>query len=376
MKKSIKFLVLVLLTKFSFAQSFPWQSPLKICTSTNGSTFTASSLLQDSSGVPTVIRIGSPTSDTLICAFQWFPAPQGNPKWDKIAVKYSFNGGLTWTTPTTCTFTGLPVGYQRPFDPALIKLSNGQIRMYFSCSTTNNPPAGGIDTYSGISNDGITYTFEPSIRFNNPTKHAIDPTVAYFGGTYYYNSWTSVDADGANRATSSDGLTFTTQAVNPFDGNHLWLGNYLVDGANLRFYGCGTGMWTNLSSDGTTWGTFTNVAVMGADPSVVKNLAGTYVMIYTGPPNSTGIQDEQLNSMGISVFPSEFEDYIMIENKEMKTDLTIGIFDLNGKLVFQTEIKKDTFVAKVELNFLIAGIYTLRAVSNENTVTKKVIKRN
>jgi hypothetical protein len=250
-------IVLVSLMFNAYSQTGPWQAPLKICTSTNGITFGVSTTFQDSSGVPTVIRLGSATSDTLMAAFQWFPAPKFSTYWDKIAVKFSYNGGITWTAPTSCTFTGLPVGYQRPFDPSLVQLTSGQIRMYFSAGV-NSPPPGGIDSYSGISNDGITYTFEPTARFDDPTKHTIDPSVINFAGSYFYNSWTGTTTDGAFRAISSNGISFTTQATSTYDGSHLWLGNYLTDGSLLKFYGCGgVGIWANSSTDGTTWGTYT-----------------------------------------------------------------------------------------------------------------------
>ncbi|MFN6062861.1 MAG: hypothetical protein ACK49K_06190, partial [Bacteroidota bacterium] len=47
-------------------QQGPWNSPLKIATSTDGINFTSSNIFQDSSGVPHVIRW---KGDTLICVF-------------------------------------------------------------------------------------------------------------------------------------------------------------------------------------------------------------------------------------------------------------------------------------------------------------------
>lgn len=375
MKKLNIFIYLCLCVISINAQSLPWQSPLKICTSTNGINFTTSSVFQDSSGVASVIRIGSASSDTLLCAFQWFPAPQFSTYWDKIAVKYSYNGGVTWTSPISCQFSGLPVGYQRPFDPCLLKLPNGQIRMYFSSSTTLAPPAGGIDTYSGISNDGVTYTFEPTPRFDDATKHAIDPTVAIFGGTYYYNSWTGNNADGAHRAISNNGTTFTTQTVNPYDGSHLWLGNYLVDGTNLKFYGCGSGMWVNSSTNGTTWGTYTPISIMGADPSVVKNKSGTYVMIYTGPPNTSSIEKVDKNS-NLSIYPNIFEHFIFITHQDNDADYDLEIVDVFGKIVYKNRIPKNSDVTKIELEFLPVGSYYCK-LSNEHVVfTKSIVKIN
>lgn len=363
----------------SFAQSPPWESPLRICSSADGIHFTTSTVFQDSSGVASVIRIGSVSSDTLLSAFQWFPAPKspGSASWDKVAVKFSYNGGASWTTPTTCTFIGLPSGYQRPFDPSLIKLPSGQIRMFYSTSAISGGLTSDVDTYSAISNNGITYTFEPTPKFNHPTKAAIDPSVAFFGSTYYYNSWTSIEADGANRAISSDGITFTTQAVAPYDGSHLWLGNYLADGSQLKFYGGGmSGMWVNSSSDGSTWGLYNPITVMGADPAVVKTKSGTYFMIYTGPPKTTDLKSNQFIPSDIEVFPSLFDDHIIVSKREKQFDYEISIYDVTGKIVYRSTLTKEFEVINVDLSFLDGGIYYCKLSNESKSVTKKIIKCN
>ncbi|MCE3260317.1 MAG: hypothetical protein K0S12_1958, partial [Bacteroidetes bacterium] len=255
-------IIFCFISLFSFSQ--PWLAPLKICYGANGTSFSGTSTFQDSSGVATVIRIGSPASDTLLAAFQWFPMPMNNPKWDKVAVKFSYNGGISWTSPTTCTFTGLPANFQRPFDPTLLQMPNGKIRMYFSCGPQIGSP-GSINTYAGLSEDGMTYTFEPVATFDDASKNAIDPAVGELGGVYYYNSSTGVQNDPSHRAISSDAVSFTTQAVFPYDGIHVWLGNYLTDGSTLKFYGCGNSIWVNSTGNGTTWNGYTNTNVgMGA----------------------------------------------------------------------------------------------------------------
>lgn len=357
------------------SQTGPWQAPLKICTGTNGIMFGTSTIFQDSSGVPTVIRIGTSNSDTLLAAFQWFPAPMNNPKWDKIAIKKSYDGGVNWTTPITCTFIGVPVGNQRPFDPGLVQMPNGQIRMYFS-NGLNNPPSGGIDTYSGISNDGVTYTFEPTPRFGDATKHAIDPTVAFYNGIYYDDSWSGVQSDGAFRAISTDALTFTTQAVVPFDNSHLWLGNYLNDGSTLKFYGCGNSIWMNSSADGVTWGGFNNTNVgMGADPAVVKTKNGTYLMIYTGPPNSTGI-DEQNNKLdGIAIYPNEFETNLTINGLQKGIKCELKILDLEGKQVFYQEKSSSLDKETIDLSHLTIGYYFITVKQEKFETTRKIVKK-
>src|SRR5678816_3371775 len=112
--------VLILLAGLSFcsvlatAQSnFPWERPLKIARSTDGTNFTSVAIYQDSSGVPSLIRW---KGDTLVCVFQWFRKPMKSITWDRVAVKFSFNAGATWTAPVPIVVNGLPAGYQRPFD--------------------------------------------------------------------------------------------------------------------------------------------------------------------------------------------------------------------------------------------------------------------
>ncbi len=117
MKKTLLPLFVLLFTSaLAKAQSPPWQNPLRMAWSSDGKTFDAPTIFQDSSGVPCVIRW---KGDTLICAFQWFRLPQNTPSWDRVAVKFSYDGGLSWTAPTPIVVNGLPANYQRPFDPAV-----------------------------------------------------------------------------------------------------------------------------------------------------------------------------------------------------------------------------------------------------------------
>lgn len=358
----------------AYSQTGPWQAPLKICTSTNGVIFNVATTFQDSAGVPAVIRLGSPTSDTLMAAFQWFPAPKFSTYWDKIAVKFSYDGGTTWTAPKSCTFTGVPVGFQRPFDPGLVQLPSGQIRMYFS-DGLNSPPPGGIDTYSGISNDGITYTVESSPRFDDATKEVIDPTVINFLGNYYYNAWSGTSTDGAYRAISNNGLTFTTQTTNAYDGSHLWLGNYLVDGSLLKFYGCGSNIWVNSSTNGTTWNTFTVTSISaGADPAVVKNKAGTYIMIYTGPPTPASVKDNNELDLKIKLYPSVFNTHFNVLVNDLSERLKIKVFDIQGKEVYTSVIEAGVEKTQVNLSHLAAGTYYCELSNNQNSISRKIIK--
>ncbi|MEK7382403.1 MAG: hypothetical protein AAB262_03865 [Elusimicrobiota bacterium] len=60
---------------------------------------------------------------------------------------------------------GLPDGMRFPFDPTLVPLPDGRIRLYFTGnygrSFGTNAPA----IHSAVSSDGVNYRYEPGVRF-------------------------------------------------------------------------------------------------------------------------------------------------------------------------------------------------------------------
>lgn len=269
-------------------QNGPWNSPLRIASSSDGRTFAPSVVFQDSAGVPSVTRW---RGDTLICAFQWFREPRGTPTWDRVAVKYSYDDGATWSQPAPVVIRGLPLQYQRPFDPTLVVV-NGRLRMYFSSS--DGMPMGGltdiVNTYSAISDDGVTYDFEPGARFDMSNKPVIDPAVIMFRAQWHFSAPIGAPQEGAYHLVSNDGLLFQPRPPYPSDNTHNWTGNFVaVNDTVLRFYGSGQALWYKQSSDAQSWGPFVATNVMGGDPSVVLTRNGRYLMVYVGPRYPTGI---------------------------------------------------------------------------------------
>ena len=106
--KVVKLLLILLFIMSNEVMSqghFPWENPLKMAWSSDGITFNQQAVFQDSSGVPSAIRW---KGDTLICAFQWFRQPKNTPTWDRVAVKFSYNKGVSWTSPKPIVVNGLP----------------------------------------------------------------------------------------------------------------------------------------------------------------------------------------------------------------------------------------------------------------------------
>jgi len=72
-------------------------------------------------GVPTVARM---KDGRLIAAFQNFPADD-NRNFDRVAVSFSSDEGLTWTKAEPIVINAMDLGLARPFDPTLVPLPDG-----------------------------------------------------------------------------------------------------------------------------------------------------------------------------------------------------------------------------------------------------------
>ena len=229
-------------------------------------------------GVSSVVRVAS---GELVAAFQWFP--EGNPaSFDRIALSRSLDDGLTWSTPTTPQITGLAIDDRAPFDPTLVVLADGRIRVYF---TMNKLTAGVPRIGSAISIDGGQFALEAGDRFAVAGQMVIDCAVAQLGSTWQLIAPIQ-NADGtAFRATSSDGLNFVRQADLAGPAANRWLGAMIQIPTGLRFYGSSNaGVWSARTSDGASW-TLDAVplGVGGADPGVASLPDGSLVVSVTVP---------------------------------------------------------------------------------------------
>ena len=79
-------------------------------------------------GVPTVARM---KDGRLIAAHQHFPE-NDRENFDKVAARFSSDDGKTWGAPQVLQIAGLPEGMRFPFDPTLVPLPDGRVRLYFT----------------------------------------------------------------------------------------------------------------------------------------------------------------------------------------------------------------------------------------------------
>lgn len=262
-------------------QGRPWNNDLKMRISDGGKPFGEETTFVRAAGVPSLTR---DRKGRLIAAFQWFPQDRQE-AWDRVATSISEDNGKTWSAPKPIVVEGLPNGYQRPFDPTVVVIGTGRIRMYFTSSKPGQMGSNGVTgIYSAISSDGVNFKFEPGARLSVMDRRVIDCAVHKLGDTWHMIAPIGRPEDGAYHATSKDGLEFTrTENIKSEDGAN-WTGNLIAASPGMCFYGnSNRGLWWSYSAEGKSWTRPTFLNVMGGDPAVVNGADGRVIMIYVGP---------------------------------------------------------------------------------------------
>ena len=263
----------------------PWNFDLELYESDDGLRFIKSGLFSERGGVPTMARL---RDGRLLAMFQWFPIDRRE-SFDQIAATIGSPDGNTWSAPRTIQINGMPETLYRSFDPTLVVLPDGRLRLYFSSERgTAQNRRGNRAIFSAISTDGFTFTFEPGQRFGLEDTETFDPAVALLGPTWHLYCPISGQKRGYH-ATSEDGLTFTRQSEVSVEGQREWLGNVLAVPGGLRFYGSGPGGWVGYSSDGFHWTVVPSQNPPAPDPGVVLTDSGRTLGIALGPrrPDAT-----------------------------------------------------------------------------------------
>lgn len=256
-------------------------------------------------GVPTVARM---KDGRLIAAHQHFPE-NDRENFDKVAARFSSDDGTTWSSPRVIQVAGLPEGMRFPFDPTLVPLLDGRVRLYFTGNMGRGFGPSTPKIHSAISTDGVNYTYEPGVRFEVEGKMTIDCAVVLHQGVFHlfvpHNGAPPTPGqrpaeppgEGSGfHATSPDGLKFTRVDDVQVEGRRRWLGNAQSDGKQITFFGTGEGystnpgnlprggIWMATSPDGQRWKLTPNPAVGGADPGAVQTRDGGWIFVVTGPP--------------------------------------------------------------------------------------------
>lgn len=226
-------------------------------------------------------------SGEILAAFQWFPE-SGN-GFDQIAVSRSTDHGEHWSEPRTIAITGLADDERPPFDPTLVALDDGRVRLYLTRNRMRGGPPSMPRIGSAISADGVSFETEAGDRLAVDGEAVIDCAVAKLGSTWHLvapqatNSRRDAQVGRAYHAVSSDGLEFHRVADLELDGGARWLGALMEHEGALHFHGTSDhGLWHARSTDGEHWQVADeSLAVPGADPGVVMMPNGALLVTAT-----------------------------------------------------------------------------------------------
>ncbi|MDO1499793.1 aryl-sulfate sulfotransferase [Winogradskyella maritima] len=166
-------------------------------------------------------------------------------------------------------------------------------------------------------------------------------------------------------------------------------GNTLIcEGINGRFFeidAMENMVWEYISPVNSNTGA---IASQGDDPASIANLsfrALKYDPSYTAfdgrdltPGNpiennsssnvSCTLNESSFDLANISIYPNPIVDYLSIESSIIIEDVII--YDLRG-----TKVLSKRFHSKIDLSFLPSGIYILKLISQNKSITKKIVKQ-
>lgn len=281
----------------------PWdQDVLVYHASSNGVVHKTATF--ERAGVPTIARL---QDRRIVAAHQHFP--ENDPaNFDKVAVRFSSDEGKTWSVPEVIRMKGLPEEMRFPFDPTLLPLPDGRIRLYFTSLRKGRESVPAI--HSGISSNAIDYEFEPGVRFGIEGRAVIDCAAVLHKGVFHLFAPDNgplrrlgeprerTAPGGGYHAISTNGLDFKRAEDVHIEGRRRWLGNAQSDGKSITFFGTGdpapvgpglprSSIWIASSSNGQTWTLEKSPAVMGGDPAVRTKDDDLLIVITGGPRPGT-----------------------------------------------------------------------------------------
>jgi hypothetical protein len=236
----------------------------------------------------------------LAIACQAFPKDD-RAHFNRIAVRFSGDDGRTWGEPNPIVVANMDVALAPPFDPALVLLPDGRVRLYFITHTGTDAAPGQTAVHSATSTDATHYDYEPGMRFTVPGRVVVDCAAALHEGVFHLvvpDNGTPAEflerrrrgepQPGGNgyHATSTDGLVFTRAADLPLSSTRdRWFGNLLSDGSQLLFFGSGPGPWPMTSADGKRWApAVTSMRMPGVDPCAVRLRDDSWLVVATREP--------------------------------------------------------------------------------------------
>ncbi len=180
--------------------SGPWNNDVHICRLDAAGRLERLGVFERLS-VPTLARM---PDGRLPAAVQYFPVDDPD-RFDKIAVAVSSDEGRTSSSLKTARFSGLPNSMVRPFDPTLVSLPGGRVRLYFTGNFGRHLYESTPAIYSAVSTNGSDCEYEPGVRFGVAGRMVIDCAVVLHRGVFHLYAPDNGGVPGVSPTSRPDG---------------------------------------------------------------------------------------------------------------------------------------------------------------------------
>ncbi|MFA6149927.1 MAG: YHYH protein [Chitinophagaceae bacterium] len=112
-------------------------------------------------------------------------------------------------------------------------------------------------------------------------------------------------------------------------------------------------------------------------PTFYGNVTAAKVTAITEPVSTytptTKINDKAIDQLSINVFPNPSSDLIAIQfNDIIRENINIELFDINGRLVQQTQLNQGSTIAYFDTRTLYNGNYIIRFRKGDESISRQV----
>lgn len=102
---------------------------------------------------------------------------------------------------------------------------------------------------------------------------------------------------------------------------------------------------------------------------IVFNKQGGFTINVIAPPILTGLENNLASSLEVAIYPNPASDQLTIVSNQTINELTI--IDITGKMILTTKQNTDV----VNVADLSNGVYFIKLITEEGTITKKFVKQ-
>ena len=113
----------------------------------------------------------------------------------------------------------------------------------------------------------------------------------------------------------------------------------------------------------TFYGVYSNALVTS-----VTETTTTYV------PNTTGLSEEELKDLNMTIFPNPASDLIAIQaNGLLRENLNLELYDLEGRLIDSQQLNQGSTIWYFDTRIVYPGNYFLKISSKADDIIKPVV---